>query len=363
MNQVLVQTRALALDAYRELNSKRLFWITLVLSGLVVACFAAVGINDKGLTILWWSLEIPGFNDTLFTPATFYKLIYTAFGIAFWLSWVATGLALVSTASIFPDLVSGGAIDLMLSKPISRLRLFLTKYVFGLFFVGLQVAVFSAASFLVIGIRGGAWEPGLFLAVPIVLVFFSYLYGLCVLFGVLTRSAIAALLLTALAWLMIFVVHSAEQVLLMQRVSAEIRVEELTKSVDQMAALENPSELMQSRLKDRRADLAEAEASVPTWQRWHRMIFAAKSVLPKTTETVNLLNRALIDMADLPQPPEDPTPRSGPFGGPGGNMRKTQERMQEIINSRSVWWVLGTSLLFETVVVGLAAVKFCRRDF
>src|SRR5258705_12779130 len=88
-------------------------------------------------------------------------------------------------ASIFPDFTAGGSVDLYLSRPISRLRLFLTKYATGLLFVALQVAVFASACFLVIGIRGGAWEPRIFLSIPLVVLVFSLLFCICVLLGLL----------------------------------------------------------------------------------------------------------------------------------------------------------------------------------
>ncbi|MFM9146426.1 MAG: ABC transporter ATP-binding protein, partial [Phycisphaerales bacterium] len=73
------------------------------------------------------------------------------------------------------EIEASGSIDRMLSKPISGGRLFLTRGGTGLFFAGFQALVFVTASFLVIGIRGGVWEPELFVAVPTVVVFFSYL--------------------------------------------------------------------------------------------------------------------------------------------------------------------------------------------
>lgn len=42
------QTWAILFDAYRELNAKKLFWITLALSGLVVVAFAMVSLTPKG---------------------------------------------------------------------------------------------------------------------------------------------------------------------------------------------------------------------------------------------------------------------------------------------------------------------------
>ena len=65
-----------------------------------------------------------------------------------------------------------------------------------------------------IGLRGGAWEPGLFLAVPLVVCFFSYLFSVCVFLGVVTRSTLAALLVTLLFWFLVFSVGAAENLLL-----------------------------------------------------------------------------------------------------------------------------------------------------
>ena len=74
------QSWALLVDAYRDLHHKKLFWITLVLSVLVVAAFAFVGINERGITI--FGKELPGvWNTTLIPRNTFYKFIFTNFAI------------------------------------------------------------------------------------------------------------------------------------------------------------------------------------------------------------------------------------------------------------------------------------------
>src|SRR5262249_27024692 len=172
-SRAMSQTLALFHDAYRELNSRKMFWVCLILSGVIVLSFLAVGVNAAGSVSLFgmdtsWTLPI--------SKAELYGLIFTNLGVGMWLTMIGLILALVSTASIFPELITGGSIDLYLSKPISRPRLFLTKYLAGLMFAALQVLVFSAACFIVIGVRGGVWLPRLFLAVPIVVCFFSYLF-------------------------------------------------------------------------------------------------------------------------------------------------------------------------------------------
>ena len=202
----MTQTLALLLDAYRELNARKMFWISLIISALVMVAFALLGLTDTGLTLLGMKLPVPA-------PRFFYKTMFSNLVVGLWISMGAMILALVSTASIFPDLLASGSIDLYLAKPISRLRLFLTKFAGGLLFVLLQTTVFAVASYLVFGFRAGEWRPVLFLMIPLATLLFSYLFVVCVLFGVLTRSTVAAILLTCVFWFLCFVTNTAEQTL------------------------------------------------------------------------------------------------------------------------------------------------------
>ena len=81
----------------------------------------------------------------------------------------------------------------------------------------------------------------------------------------------------------------------------------------------------------------------------HNIVYGVKTVLPKTSDTVELLGRNLISMDEY---------SDGFFGG-GGAQRKAQRELRE----RPLWWVLGTSLAFEGIVLALAGWIFCRRDF
>ncbi len=376
------QTLALLLNAYRELNARKLFWITLLLSGLVVAAFACIGINEKGMTILVWELPFP-VNTLTISRETFYKTLFTSLGIEFWLSWLATILALVSTASIFPDFISSGTIDMELSKPIGRLRLFFTRYLTGLLFVALQVTIFCICSFLVIGIRGQAWEPGIFLAIPLVVCFFSYLYAFCAVLGLVTRSAIAALLLTLLIWLGLFSIHAVESTFLYQQLTREHQVASLERSLEaregRLAELtsqtgegeapfqERQAEVLRETIASQREQLEETQKGLRTWTNLQNLSYLAKTILPKTSETIGLLERSLVDLAELPPPAEseeDPMMR-GPFGDQGVpvNREAVQRELVERTRERSALWIIGTSLLFEFALLGYGAWIFCRRDF
>lgn len=380
------QTAAILVDQYRELNNRKLFWISLILSGIVVVAFAVIGQKEGNLAVLHWKTAIP--LDALgLSTATLYKMLFINFGINFWLAWLTTILALVTTAGMIPDFVSSGSIDLALSKPIGRVRLFLTKYAAGLLFVTLQITVFTAASFFVLGIRGGAWEPAVFLAIPLVIIFFSYLFSVCALLGLLTRSTIASLLLTLLFWFLLFALNTTEVSLVGFREQAEARVQRLETRLETVrASVERKPENMleaarqavalstpEERIANVQGQLDEAREDAASLAKWHRPFYAAKTVLPKTSETIDLLRRALVELAELPEFQDREPPA---FVGRDMNDEQRErfeerfaegrerERMTiETLSGRSISWVVGSSLAFEAVVLIFACRIFSRRDF
>jgi hypothetical protein len=391
---------ALLLDTYRQLNSQKLFWITLALSGLIVLGFACIGINENGITLLWFEVGSFGgaITSALMSPAQLYKQLFVSFGVGFWLSWLATILALVSTAGMIPSFIAGGAIELTLSKPVSRIKLFLYKFLMGLLFSALQVAVFSTACFLLIGIRGGDWQPKVFLAIPLVVLFFSYLFSLCALIGLVTRSTMSALLLTLLCWLGLFGLNATDAVMLQLKHVSLMQVENIPKRMEvqereatrayqvfwyqeqgltkQQAEEQGkspppptPDRLREinPRLASLTRDLDEARSDVDKWTMWSRLVFGVKTLFPKTSETTELLSRTLRKdlspfrsddqaeaTADTPVELTNLSPRE---------QRELERRIMQEIDSRSLWWVLGTSIVSELVILAICCVIFVRRDF
>jgi len=382
---MMTQTLAILHDAYRELNAKKLFWFVLIISGLVVIAFAGTGINERGITL--FGLEFQVFvNTTIIGRAMWYKVLFSELGIGFWLTWCAMTLALVSTAGIFPDLIAGGSIDLYLSRPISRLRLFLTKYLSGLLFVALQVGVFTVACFFVIGVRGGTWEPRIFLAIPLVLLVFSYLFSICVLMGLVTRSTIASLLITALVWLLIFGVDSVEKTALKAKIAGEIETtayqntfefkdKQIAQAKERLATGDARAQADVDRLQSERRALEDKKRkSDPGRHNWviaQRLLLQAKTFLPKTSETNGLIDRWMNITDEIGEERSERRQRRRaswmPNFGDRTNVRlddpEVSREALDVLADRPVSWVLGTSVAFEAVVLGISAWIFCRRDF
>jgi ABC-type transport system involved in multi-copper enzyme maturation permease subunit len=385
---MITQTLALLLDAYRELNAKKMFWIVLVLSGIVVIAFAGTGINERGFTLFGIELTSPLFNTTIISRSMWYKYLFSNLGIGFWLTLCAMVLALISTASIFPDFIAGGSIDLYLSRPISRLRLFFTKYATGLLFVGLQVAVFATLCFGVIGIRGGTWEPTVFLPIPLVMLVFSFLFCVCVLLGLLTRSVIASLLLTLLFWMLIFGVDVAETGALSSMVAGQMeehayanlfsyRDREIELYKQKLVAGDATAQQRIADLERERAAMLEKKRqSDPGRHNWvvaHRLLFGAKTILPKTSETNSLIDRWLNITDEIGEERRQlREQRRNARGLFSSFSDRTEVKIDDpevgretraILGERPVSWVLGTSIGFEALMLGVSAWIFCRRDY
>lgn len=395
---ILLQTAAIIRDGYRELNARKLFWIAIMLSGIVVLAFALIGSNNGNIAVAGWRTPLPLAAIGLTTEAL-YKLLFLQFGVGFWLAWVSTILALVTTAGMIPDFVSGGAIDLTLSKPIGRVRLFLTKYAAGLLFVALQVTTFTVASFVVLGFRAGAWEPGLFLAIPLMIVFFSYLFCVSALVGLLTRSTIAALIVTLLFWFMLFILNMTDGTFALLKANAEtdmqrteLRVEDIqsgqtTRERDGATGIMNKvkaavgESVDNDRLTKAITARDQARDDFHSLEAWHGRILLAKAVLPKTNETIALLRRSLISSAELDEiyksnsafseqqfrdnvPEEDrqKLEEQGAWTDPESQSQAARKAEAEF-RSRSVFWVVGTSLGFEAVILAFCCWIFARRDY
>lgn len=105
-------------------------------------------------------------------------------------------IGVIITAFFIPNMLRKGSVDLMLSKPIGRTQLLVYKYIGGLTFVFLVTAFTVGGIWLVLALRSGYWDPGFLAVIPILTFQFAIVYALSALVAVLTRSAIAAMVMS-----------------------------------------------------------------------------------------------------------------------------------------------------------------------
>lgn len=107
-------------------------------------------------------------------------------------------VAVVLTGFFIPNMLRKGSLDLLIAKPIARWQILLYKFVGGLLFMLMVSGLAVGGVWLVMAVRTGNWNPTFLLSIPILTFAFGILYALSTLTAVLTRSAIAAIVVTAL---------------------------------------------------------------------------------------------------------------------------------------------------------------------
>ncbi|MGB6220708.1 hypothetical protein [Haloferula sp.] len=319
-------------DSFRLLKARVLFWVSLGVSVFAALLYLSIGFDEKGITLVFglFSFDMPFATKGSKGAELLYYGIFSNAIVGIWLTWIATVVALISCAPVFPEFMEEGSAGVTLSKPLSRPLLFLYKFAGGLLFMAIQVSLFVVIVFIAIKLQLGVWNLSVFWAVPIVLLVFSYLYAVMVWLGVKTRSVMASVLLTLLFWLLSFVILAAE-------------------SVTRQAVLTGSGFLGNELSEEGVADYEKVNSAL-------RIPYA---MLPKTGETAALLDRLIVlgDGDMLGKATLDAMDTGGAISSEDGDALKSE------LDRRSPAYIIGTSLLFEGVVLLLAMRSFCRRDF
>jgi hypothetical protein len=229
-------------------------------------------------------------------------------------------------------------------------------------------------------VRGRYWEPRLFWAVPLVVCIFSYLYCVCALIGLITRSTLAAVLLTLLFWIFLFGVHFADVFLLDAQFHAQ---REVSINNMQYKLYSGQLDYAQQHAGDGRGTPGQVERL--TEQRRHaldqrqqaenvarnveffqRVIVGFKTLLPKTSETSQLLERWLLtpqEKSELYERGQGRDREARPSRNIWMPDEESGRETRRALGRRSVAWVIGSSLGFEAAVLALCLWLFGRRDF
>ena len=120
---------------------------------------------------------------------------------------------LLVTAGIIPRTFESGEIALLLSKPVRRSLLFLTKFLGGCVFTLLYATVLVVGIWLLLGFRMGAWQHGLLWCIPVYVFLFMIYYSVSAVAGAIWRNSIVALTLVVLFWLGLTVIGVTDQAL------------------------------------------------------------------------------------------------------------------------------------------------------
>ena len=309
-----MQAWALIVDGFRESRDRKIFWVMLAISLLVTAALACIGFSSGQIDILFglWTIDAEVFfiAGQLSSGRIARMLVDGVLDLV--VGFFGVMLAIIATAGSIPTFLQSGTIDVTLAKPIARWRLFLGRYLASLIFILVHATIFIVLTFLVAGLRWGVWLPGYLAAIPLMVILFSYLYCISALVGVYYRSAAAAVLLTIGAWVMFFGAQTLD-------------------------------------------DAFRLYPRLQEYPRFRQMATVGRWIVPKTQDITYLAQRWVgasgIDEIVSAEQAHDP---------------ELIERGAEVEARRMqmpAYQTIGSSLLFEAVILVLAIRKFSRSDF
>lgn len=122
-------------------------------------------------------------------------------------------VAILVTASIIPHMFESGAINLLLSRPLSRSLLFLTKFVGGCVFILLNSTYLIVGLWLIVGFRFDIWNSRLLLCIPVFLFLFAIYYCVSAFAGVVWKNAVVCVVIAILFWAACFTVGTTKGVI------------------------------------------------------------------------------------------------------------------------------------------------------
>ncbi len=211
--------RALAWDAFYQVLDNWVFRILAALTLVPVLLTFVLGFREEGIVVLfglktWDYAEIFG---AFSGGGSFAVGDQQGFLIEFLLQVVfdilAGGLGMLfciaATAFFVPRMLEKGAAEVLFHKPVSRWMLYLSRYFAGLLFIALVSGLLVGGLYLGLLLVSRHSDPGIFAAAPNLIYVFGLVYSVAMLVGVVTRSTVAATLLTSLFFFFNGCIHNA----------------------------------------------------------------------------------------------------------------------------------------------------------
>jgi len=204
MNRPIV--RALLQDALYQVLDNRIFrLLMLVVLGLIAPTFL-VAFRKDDVQVLWGWQKVS--YEQLFSFIELGQVRHAiqdvqGEAIRFYEDLVVESLCgnfgmifcVAATAFFVPRMLERGSADMLLSKPVSRATMLLSRYVSGILFVGLLTATLVVGMYLGFLVFSGYSDPGVLWGAVTLVYLFAIVHAVTILSGVVTRSTVASTLI------------------------------------------------------------------------------------------------------------------------------------------------------------------------
>lgn len=174
---------AIIKNTFREALAKKIFIGYYIFYGLVILTLIFL-VNLESVE------GVMSFADSKLIV----KQVQTGF---FSVSWnLIIFFSLISAASFIPSMLEKGTIDLLISKPISRMNIILSKFFGAVIFIFLSMVFLLGSMWLILSLKSGYWDPVFLTSIVWITIAFAVMYSIVVFIGLTTQSSIIAILVS-----------------------------------------------------------------------------------------------------------------------------------------------------------------------
>ncbi len=129
---------------------------------------------------------------------------------------------IISSASFIPSMVDKGTIDLLLSKPLSRFSILISKYFGAVIFVGISLVYFIGAIWLILSLKSGFWNFNFLFTILSLTFAFAVMYSIVVLIGLTAQSSVIAILVNLFMLFVICPILAARETVIFTFVTNDV---------------------------------------------------------------------------------------------------------------------------------------------
>lgn len=220
MNVSILQ--GLVLDAWQQVLDNKVFRLLLGVALLLVVPTFLIGFHSTHVEFLWGVGSISYADMLSVLPGEFQSItaqieepgialiqILQDLIVSSFAGTMGVVLAIAATSFFVPRMLERGAADTLFSKPVPRWALLASRYVSGLLFVAALSFLLVLGMYLGFRFTSGYDDPGFLWSALTLVYLYSALHAFSLLVATLTRSSVAAILLTIVLFSFSGCVHAA----------------------------------------------------------------------------------------------------------------------------------------------------------
>ena len=237
---VVPEAKEILKSGYENLNESRMRRVNRLLIGKALPKLAKP--NVPTMSFFYWFYHHAAWDlDLSQQQIGFYASAITTNLFDNFLLSIGLLVGIVVTANVMPQMFDPGALNLLLSKPITRAGLYLTRFAGGCTQIAICAAYLFTGTWLWLGLGLGVWDQAFLWSIPIYVLVFAIYYSVSALVGLVYRSPILSVVATVVFWATCFAVglsyNSFYALMQNQRLYDPLVTEDATIAIDGLGNL------------------------------------------------------------------------------------------------------------------------------